>query len=474
MVIGLAGLTRLSVRRRISIIPHIPHISGISVIIVAISPVTIVAVVITTTLSTTHLFPTYKGQPQSPQMPALLNDFTGPLRFLFYSLNLFSMLLSILVYKIFQEMKQNKLIRSSSVICVVISLVLLMGWPMEEYHRRNSIYCSLQALILNYCFISTHAHLCFVMWNNLATATGSKFLGIKPSALVGLMFFISIAIPFVPTIIILAYSLSQDSVFTKFFFFCVVDTKVAWSGYRLWFILFSFPGIIAASILFWKTIHSREQMLKYSNTSQFSKTQLIRMFFAIITYLVASILSVILGLLNAQMNPDDSKIKFSDFMPPSVGFLLFLTYGLGTTALEYYKKVYVNLGEFFGVEIKDSRSSISSRRDSLVSTVRRKSSINSGDTRTRKTSLLSESVDENFIYDLTDVNEVTPLSPSAQPTQTQPPRRVRRGSEPVNRRTPILRNSKKNSIDMIPEEDENEDDTQGNGEVSEVKGADIS
>lgn len=128
----------------------------------------------------------------------------------------------------------------------------------------------------------------------------------------------------------------------------------------------------------------------------------------------------------------------------------------------------MNLGELFGIEIKDSRSSISSRRDSLVSTVRRKSSINSGDTRTRKTSLLSESVDENFIYDLSDANEVTPLSPSAQPAQTKPPRRVRRGSEPVNRRTPILKNSKKNSIDMIPEEDENEDDTQ------EIKGVDIS
>ena len=392
---------------------------------------------------------------------AAINDLNDLLRFFFYFLNFVSMSLSILVYKIFQTMKQNYLIRSSSVICVVISVVLLIGWPLGEYHRTTPIYCSIQALILNYCFISTHAHLCFVMWNNLATATGWKFLGIKPSFLVGLMFFISVSIPIVPTILIVAYSLGSNAVFAKCYFFCVVDTKFAWTGYRLWFILFSFPGIIAASILFWKTIHSREQMIRYSNTSQFSKTQLVRMFFAIITYLVASILSVILGLLTTQMHTDDGRtIKFSDFMPPSVGFLLFLTYGLGTTALEYYKKVYVNMGAFFGVEIKDSRSSISSRRDSISngSSTRRKSSINSNETRTRRTSQLSESIDENFIYDLPEdsADEDTPLSPSSRSNQIMKRGRIRRGSEPVNGRASTLKNSTNKSIEIIPEENEDE------------------
>lgn len=380
------------------------------------------------------------------------------------------MSLSILVYKIFQTMKQNYLIRSSSVICVVISLVLLIGWPSGEYHKNNQVYCSVQALILNYCFISTHAHLCFVMWNNLATATGWKFLGIKPSALVGLMFIISIAIPIVPTLIILAYNLNPPDpvanvVFTKFFFFCVVDSSAAWTGYRLWFILFSFPGIVAASLLFWKTMHSREQMIKYSNTSQFSKPQMVRMFFAIITYLVASVLSVILGLFSTKTQPDENIITFSDFMPPSVGLLLFLTYGLGTTALEYYKNVYVNMGTFFGVEIKDSRSSFSSRRNSTVSTLRKQSSINSNEIRPRRASQLSESVDENFVYDISassdPLSEETPLSPALQTKQTQSNQilkrnRIRRGSEPDNRRTPILKISKKKSIDIIPEEDEDE------------------
>ena len=400
------------------------------------------------------------------------NDFTELFRFLFYFLTFISMLLSILVYKIFQAMKQNSLIRSSSVICIIISLMLLIGWPLGEYHKINPIYCSAQALVLNYCFISTHAHLCFVMWNNLATATGWKFLGIKPSALVGLMFFISIAIPIVPTIIILAYSLTPDAaVFSKFFFFCVIDSSISWSGYRIWFILFSFPGIVAASILFWKTIHTREQMLKYSNTSQFSKPQLVRMFFAIITYLIASILSVILGLLSTQMDPDENIIKFSDFMPPSVGFLIFLTYGLGTTALEYYKNVYVNMGTFFGVEIKDSRSS-SSRRDSVsnVSSSRRKSSATSNEVKPRRVSQLSECADENFVYDLSTVRSTdtvtkeSPSSPSSPTTRTESNQtlersRIRRSSEPVNRPIAKKKSKKNKSIEIIPEENEDESES---------------
>lgn len=344
-------------------------------------------------------------------------------------------------------MKQNSLIKSSSIICLILSIVLLIGWPSKEYHKKSTDYCNVQALVLNYCFVSTHAHFCFVMWNNLATATGWKIFGIKPAGLIVLMHFISVTVPFVPTIAILAYMLNNQ-VITKFFFFCVVGPNFAWVGYRIWFILFSVPGIVAACILFWKTIHSREQMIKFSNTSQFSKTQLLRMFFAIITYMISSILSIILGLISSQTDPDDSVIKVSDFMPSFIGLLLFLTYGLGTTALEYYKKTCDKIKVFFNFGIKNSRSNSNSSQSNSMSNISssvRRSSINSSDSRPRRSSQLAENADEIFVYNL--ASSTDSFISDTETNQFIKRNRIRRGSEP---------NSRIKSIEVIPEEDEDE------------------
>lgn len=382
--------------------------------------------------------------------------------FFFFFLSFISMILSFLVYVIFRVMKQNFLIRSSSIICLSISLILFSGWPLNYLHRQNNLFCSAQALSLNYFFISTHAHFSFVMWNNLATAMGWKFLGIRdPTALIGLMFFVSISVPIVPTIIILAMNLDPNSMektevdklptFLEKYFFCVVN-EPAWWGYRLWFILFSVPGIVAASILFWKTVKSRRKMIKFSNTSQFSKIQLARMFFALLAYLVLSILSVVLGFMDPK-NKD--MINVSDFIPACVGFLLFITYGLGNTANEFYKKIYIKLGKKMGIELTTLRTSVSSKSDSLSSSYkRRQSSIMSGDTKPRKPSQLSESIDEHFIYDLPSISkEKTEERISVPKQQSAKRKNVRRGSEPSNQRKTNFE-KKKRSIEMIPEVNE--------------------
>lgn len=363
-------------------------------------------------------------------------------------------------------MKQNFLIRSSSIICLLISTVLLAEWPSNYLHNRSEFYCSAQALILNYFFISAHAHFSFVMWNNLATAMGWKFLGIKDqTALVGLMFFVSISVPIVPTIIILALNLDPSSMekiqidkpttFLQKYFFCVVN-EPAWWGYRLWFILFSVPGIIAASILFWKTVESRRKMIKFSNTSQFSKMQLFRMFFALVTYLVLSVLSVVLGFIDPK-NKDS--IHGSDFMPACVGFLLFITYGMGNTAYEFYKKAYIKLGKKMGIEFNTLRSSVSSKSDSLSSPVnRRQSSIISSETKPRRPSQLSESIDEHFIYDLPNVSKGEPERNSVPKQQPAKRKNIRRGSEPLNQLRNNLKKEKKKSIEIIPEVNEDFDE----------------
>lgn len=359
-------------------------------------------------------------------------------------------------------MKQNFLIRSSSVICLLISAVLFLGWPLGNLHQQSYFYCSAQALGLNYLFISTHAHFSFIMWNNLATAMGWKFLGIKdPTALVGLMFFVSISIPIVPTIIILALNLDPTSMenshivkpptFSEKYFFCVVN-EPAWWGYRFWFILFSVPGIIAASILFRKTVESRRKMIKFSNTSQFSKMKLFRMFFALLAYFILSILSVVLGFINPKI--DKFMIQGSDFLPASVGFILFITFGLGNTANEFYKKMYIKLGKRMGIDFNTSRTSVSSKSDSLsISLNRRQSSIISGDTKPRRPSKLSESLDEHFIYDLPDVSKEETRQKSEPKQQPGKRKNIRRGSEPSNRRASSLKVMNK-SIEIIPEESE--------------------
>ena len=384
--------------------------------------------------------------------------------FLFFFLSFVSMILSFLVYIIFRVMKQNFLIRSSSVICLLISAVLFLGWPLGNLHQQSYLYCSAQALGLNYLFISTHAHFSFVMWNNLATAMGWKFLGIKdPTALVGLMFFVSISIPIVPTIIILALNLDPNSMekahvhkpptFLEKYFFCVVN-EPAWWGYRLWFILFSVPGIIAASILFKKTVESRRKMIKFSNTSQFSKMQLFRMFFALLAYFVLSILSVVLGFVNSKN--ENVMIQVSDFFPACVGFLIFITYGLGNTANEFYKKIYIKLGKKMGIDYNTSRTSVSSKSDSLsISVNRRQSSTIYNDTKPRRPSKLSEIIDEHFIYDLPSVSKEETDRKAVPKQQPGKRKNIRRGSEPSNRRTSNLNvKMKKKSIEIIPEENE--------------------
>lgn len=370
--------------------------------------------------------------------------------------------LSILVFKIFHVMRQNFLIRTSSIICFIISVIMFLEWPLDNLHIKNEIFCSVQALMLNYFFISVHAHFCFVMWNNLVAAMGWKIIGIKdPNALVGLMFFVSIAIPIVPTIIILAMSLDPkflikksdsevtENIFVTKAFFCVIN-EPAWLGYRLWFIFFSGPGIAAACCLFYKTIESRRKMLQYSNTSQFGKMQLIRMFVAILTYLFVAVLSVVLGFTKTK-----NYVNYSDFLPAAVGVLLFITYGVGSTATDYYKKIYVSWGHHLGFDIKERMASKSSV---MHVPGRRVSSVKSIDVKPRRSSKLSENSDEDFIYDLPTSIIKKDDSESIIPyNQILKRNRARRDSDPSTQFINIFPSSSQSTIENIPEDD-NEDE----------------
>lgn len=392
-----------------------------------------------------------------PEIAMNLLDFSHGV---FRILNLSSMIFSILVFKIFQVMKQNVLIRSASVIFFAISFLLFLGWPLQT----SDVFCNVQALFLNYCYISAHAHFSFIMWNNLSVAMGWKILGIQdPTALAGIMIFVSLSIPIVPTIIILAMSLDpyaidiknmiKGSIVSRKAFHCVIN-EPAWWGYRIWFILFSGPGIVAACILFVKTIESRRKMLKYSNTSQFSKIQIARMFFAIISYMVLSILSVFMGFMDSK---GAKNVDLSDFIPACVGFLLFITYGAGNTAFEFYRKIYIDVGSHFGMDVSNiQESSLHSRKNSAttITLERRNSSIKSTEIRLRRQSQISEEkLDEQYIYDLSLESETVPNI-----YQISRRNQFRRGSEP-----PKTLNM---TIDAIQEVNEDYEDNAGTEEDS--------
>ncbi len=304
-----------------------------------------------------------------------------------------------------------------------------------------------------------HAHFSFLMWKNLASAMKWKFLGIKdPAALEGLMFFVSVSVPIVPTILILALNLDPNSmekaqkdkaqVFLTKYFFCVVN-EPAWWGYRIWFLLFSVPGIIATFLLFWYTAASRKETIRLSKTSQFSKSQVARIFFALITYLILSILSVFSGF---SAPKDDDVIHASDYIPAAVGFLLFITYGMGKPAKEFFMKMYIKLGKKMGIDFSNIRTSVSSKSDS-ISVSRRQSSIKSTDTRSRRPSQLSESVDEYFIYDLPRAKTEEPVQKPVSKHLSVKRNNIRRGSEPSTRREAILKANKK-LFEIILEENE--------------------
>ena len=141
----------------------------------------------------------------------------------------------------------------------------------------------------------------FVLCHNgtIYHSDGIQISGIKPRRPRRThVFSFQLPFPFVPTIIILAYSLSQDSVLPNSSFFCVVDTKVAWSRYRICSFSSAFRDH-CASILFLKTSIPGTNAQIQQHQSILQDATDTNVLFAII-YLVASILSVILGLLNAK------------------------------------------------------------------------------------------------------------------------------------------------------------------------------
>lgn len=412
---------------------------------------------------------------------------------LFHLLNGVSMALTLLLFVMFQAARQNILVRTASIVCLLIGGCMLANFWLGDLHLRSAVYCSVQAVFLNYCYISLHAHFCFLMLNNLAAVRRWRLLGIRDTrALVGLMVGLSLAVPILATIFVLAYSMvadadASDSVYTVYEnierkgLYCTVN-EPALLGYRLWFMLFGGPGIVFALMLLHRTWRSRQVTLHLSRTSQIGKLQLARLMLSVIVYLMLAVASVTIGLSPAEtrgrsvhveesipatsnpyVTPDFCDICDHDndyyckvlcpgiktHLPAIIGLMMFIMYGLGSVAFASYARIYRAL---FGGKLRDGRDD---RRDSSSSThsgsmsfMRRRSSQNRGGRsslstvkegdwmgrQSRQASQVLESLSEEFVYDLPEA------APSIAVADTVPlaavsAERLRSSTAPTNSAT---------------------------------------
>lgn len=302
--------------------------------------------------------------------------------FYFYSfcITLFiSTILVIVLFVIFQSKNLNILLRTCCIVVFFLNSLIFSSLYLGPNLFEHDNFCFGQAVLLNYCYICIHAHISCLMVNNCLLAlrmrlmrSGSNFLRIWTFLI------ISFTVPLVPTMYIaLARSIetinkANDIAVYPRSFYCVLDDP---SGVvsSLWFIIFSLPGIFCAFYLLYRVIKSR-QTLKIKAGSQFKKFDLVKLFLIVVLYASCSVLSWPPTSVNPPVNytmdelpkttipspwqhpqfcsePSDNifvqyekRIRCpsaSTFLPGFIGIVLFIMYGFSSTAITFYKDLFI-------------------------------------------------------------------------------------------------------------------------------------
>lgn len=400
---------------------------------------------------------------------------------LFHGLNVGGLVLVCFLFVMYRLARMNVLVRSAAGICALMTVLLAAGLVVPYAHLQSDIFCSVQAVMLNYAHVSLHAHFCFLMMANLFGAKGWKLFGIRDvRKLTGLMVVLSLALPMVSLILVISFLTVQvggpgegvhlfGDVVERKAFFCTVN-EPAWLAYRAWFIAFSGPGITCATILFVEMWRSRQSILELKSTTQFGLLRLMHLFLAILIYLALAVGSVWVGLspvvdlkvgprrvtqqLLGKLCDSDAMVNsnkwgeyrrilcpsVTTYLPVCAGWALFIIYGFGSAAFRFYRMCWAKI-------TASNRDIATDKRHDSVASVNspRRTSV-------RRTSTLSIVDDEIFL------DQMMPR-PLSQPTENPVRRKgmMRRGSEPNNNNN----NKKKKQVDRgigmvenIPEEDD--------------------
>lgn len=281
--------------------------------------------------------------------------------------NLVSTLLVMVLLIMYQVSNRNRLLRSTCILCFAVSLALFINFCRGDTHIYGGPDCQLQALILNYFYISLHAHFCFFMVNSCFAALNWSFFGTKSPEMRTTVFIVaSWMIPMLPTVFaIWRFLTDRKPIVLARHFYCAI-TSPSWPIFRFWFFAFSAPGLFFSFYLLYCTWRYRQMTFRLSKTTQIDKSELFRLFLAIFLYIFLISLSVsrsgnseyakpqyiVPDLKNPFKNPDfcvscDRKEYFcsrlcpalKSYLPVLVGCILFAMYGFGAVASKCYRRL---------------------------------------------------------------------------------------------------------------------------------------
>lgn len=303
--------------------------------------------------------------------------------YLFHGLAWANIGLSTFLFLTYLKTGQNMLLKSLCLVMMTSILViefpfLMLGREPYNYDWYNEISI-VQAILLNYCFISTQAHVATMMMNNCLLALGWRF-GQWGEVFDRPMFFllISYGIPIIPTVILVRLIPGHiDSISYSFYSF--VPASLMFKCCTSWLLLCAVPGNLATVYLMWKMMSLRNQTLQMTAHSQITKFQVFRLFSAMLIYSLMSLGSSVpllfmdaaqyirpqnfLGssaLKSPWSNPglcsplagEDPRLLYyyrircpgiMAFWPVIVGFGIFIMYGFGTPVREAFRQLHVLL-----------------------------------------------------------------------------------------------------------------------------------
>lgn len=318
-------------------------------------------------------------------------DFVTALR-LFYALLGVSVMAAGVLLISYQLQRQNLLLRSCCVILLIMYATIFAGHVTpERVLDEKYTLCEVQAVFLGYCYISIHAHACFMMLSNCYVAMGWKLKLFeqyvdRESTLVLVSY--SFPLLFGALYALIRMNTTDYIRIGRSPFFCAILSP-RFSLSVAWFMLFAIPGSILATYLLVKTWRARQRTLAFGSSTQLTLPYLFRLTLSTVVYLLlayGSFLPILIYMLicgmagefsphpidtaDSTMNIANGALKFTKFIPavlayfPSVlGFSFFLMYGFGSHARASYRRFANKLASWFG---KRNRDAEHSRRHSTL------------------------------------------------------------------------------------------------------------
>lgn len=287
---------------------------------------------------------------------------------IFHIGNLLSTILAIILLIMYQVSNRNRLLRSTCILCFAVSLALFINFCRGDAHIYGGPDCLLQALVLNYFYVSLHAHFCFFMVNSCFAALNWSFFGSKSPEMRTTVFIVaSWMIPMLPTIFaVWRFLTDRKPTVMPRHFYCAI-TSPSWPIFRFWFFAFSAPGLFFAFYLLFCTWRYRQMAFRLSKTTQIDRSELFRLFLVIFLYIFLISLSLARSGNSERARPQyivpDLKNPFKtpefciscdrseyfcsrlcpalkSYLPVLVGCVLFAMYGFGAVAFKCYKRAW--------------------------------------------------------------------------------------------------------------------------------------